>query len=74
MRCLYVLKKWSSEKLSVNRDLSLNKVSLNRDCTILHAIIMVFTKLKENLVKIYNKVDYGNTDFAVFKEGIQDQM
>ena len=35
MRCFYVLKKWSSAKLSLNRDLSLNKVSLNRDCTVL---------------------------------------
>jgi hypothetical protein len=34
MRCFYVLKKWSSAKLSLNRDLSLNKVSLNRDCTV----------------------------------------
>ena len=36
MRCFYVLKKWSSEKLSLNRDLSLNNMSLNRDCTVLH--------------------------------------
>ena len=36
MRCFYVLKKWSSAKLSLNRDLSLNKVSLNRDCTVLY--------------------------------------
>ena len=35
MRCFYVLKKWSSAKLSLNRDLSLNKMSLNRDCTVL---------------------------------------
>ena len=35
MRCFYVLKKWSSAKLSLNCDLSLNKVSLNRDCTVL---------------------------------------
>ena len=35
MRCFYVLKKWSSSKLSLNRDLSLNKMSLNRDCTVL---------------------------------------
>ena len=28
MRCFYVLKKWSSAKLS------LNKMSLNRDCTV----------------------------------------
>ena len=34
MRCFYVLKKWSSAKLSLNWDLSLNKVSLNRDCTV----------------------------------------
>ena len=34
MRCFYVLKKWSSAKLSLNRGLSLNKVSLNRDCTV----------------------------------------
>ena len=34
MRCFYVLKKRSSAKLSLNRDLSLNKVSLNRDCTV----------------------------------------
>ena len=34
MRCFYVLKKWSSAKLSLNRDLSLNKKSLNQDCTI----------------------------------------
>ena len=34
MRCFYVLKKWSSAKLSLNRDLSLNKMSLNRDCTV----------------------------------------
>ena len=33
MRCFYVLEKWSSAKLSLNRDLSLNKMSLNRDCT-----------------------------------------
>ena len=35
MRCFYVLKKWSSTKLSLNRDLSLNKMSLNRDCTVI---------------------------------------
>ena len=35
MRCFYELKKWSSAKLSLNRDLSLNKMSLNRDCTVL---------------------------------------
>ena len=35
MRCFYVLKKWSSAKLSLNRDLSLNKMSLNRVCTVL---------------------------------------
>ena len=35
MRCFYVLKKWSSAKLSLNRDFSLNKVSLNPDCTVL---------------------------------------
>ena len=35
MRCFYVLKKWSSAKLSLNRDLSLNKMSLNRDCNVL---------------------------------------
>ena len=29
MRCFYVLKNWSSSKLSLNRDLSLNKMSLN---------------------------------------------
>ena len=34
MRCFYVLKKWFSAKLSLNRDLSLNKMSLNRDCTV----------------------------------------
>ena len=34
MRCLYVLKKWSSAKLSLNWYLSLNKMSLNRDCTV----------------------------------------
>ena len=34
MRCFYVLKKWSSAKLSLNRDLSLNKMSLNQDCTV----------------------------------------
>ena len=38
MRCFYVLKKWSSAKLSLNRDLSLNKVSLNRDCTVLYSL------------------------------------
>ena len=36
MRCFYVLKKWSSAKLSLNWDLSLNKMSLNRDCTVLY--------------------------------------
>ena len=37
MKCFYVLlKKWSSAKLSLNRDLSLNKVSLNRDCTVIN--------------------------------------
>ena len=35
MRCFYVVKKWSSANLSLNRDLSLNKMSLNRDCTVL---------------------------------------
>ena len=34
MRCFYVLKKWSPTKLSLNRDLSLNKMSLNWDCTV----------------------------------------
>ena len=34
MRCFYVLKKWSSTKLSLNCDLSLNKVSLNWDSTV----------------------------------------
>ena len=35
MRCFYVVKKWSSAKLSLNRGLSLNKMSLNRECTVL---------------------------------------
>ena len=43
MRCFYVLKKWSSIKLSLNRDLSLNKVSLNRDCTVFHSILRIFS-------------------------------
>ena len=34
-------KKWSSAKLSLNRDLSLNKVSLNRDCTVLNMYVAV---------------------------------
>ena len=38
MRCFYVLKKWSSTKLSLNRDLSLNKMSLQRDCTVLEIL------------------------------------
>ena len=35
MRYFYVPKKWSSAKLSLNPDLSLNKMSLNWDCTVL---------------------------------------
>ena len=42
MRCFYVLKKWSSAKLSLNWDLSLNKVSLNWDGTVLLWIVAVF--------------------------------
>jgi hypothetical protein len=34
-------KKMSSAKLSLNRDLSLNKVSLNRDCTVLNMYVAV---------------------------------
>ena len=30
----YLRKKWTSAKLSLNRGLSLNKMSLNRDCTV----------------------------------------
>ena len=35
MRCFYVLKNWSSAKVSLNRGLSLNKMSLNRGSTVL---------------------------------------
>ena len=53
MRCFYVLKKWSSAKLSLNRDLSLNKMSLNQDCTVLFipAILFYVTKPRLNRFK-----------------------
>ena len=38
-----VKKKWSSAKLSLNRDLSLNKMSLNRDCTVLYAKLLTYS-------------------------------
>ena len=31
-------KKWSSAKLSLNRDLSLSKMLLNRECTVLQFV------------------------------------
>ena len=52
MRCFYVLKKWSSAKLSLNRDLSLNKVSLNRDCTVLFQTFLN-KKVNEELAFFY---------------------
>ena len=72
MRCFYVLKKWSSAKLSLNRDLSLKKMSLNRDCTVLQTLnevyfihdsiskgldeIKEFTALEETTGRPYNQV------------------
>ena len=50
MRCSYALKKWSSAKLSLNRDLSLNKLSLNRDCT-------VYQKWKESFANLFECVE-----------------
>ena len=55
MRCFYVLKKWSSAKLSLNPDLSLNKVSLNRDCTVhtVHLKEKERKKCLKNLIPIF---------------------
>ena len=49
MRCFSVVKKiWSSEKLSLNRDLSLNKVSLNWDCTVLIIYVYAIPTLQKS--------------------------
>ena len=50
MRCFYVLKKWSSAKLSLNRDLSLNKMSLNWDCTVL-----MIDSIRKKSTSTYNR-------------------
>ena len=49
MRCFYVLKKWSSAKLSLNWYLSLNKMSLNRDCTVNKSYLWLVMKSSWNL-------------------------
>ena len=51
MRCFYVLK-----KLSLNRDLSLNKMSLNRDCTVLITNSKHFPPLLIKPYWVYSKV------------------
>ena len=43
MRCFCVLKKWSSAKLSLNPDLSLNKMSLNWNCTVVCTPYNIFS-------------------------------
>ena len=50
MRCFYVLKKRSPAKLSLNRDLSLDKVSLNQDCTVLRNQSVYYINLSKIMV------------------------
>ena len=72
MRCFYVLKKWSSAKLSLNRDLSLNKVSLNRDCTvlkvseILRVVFMNKTNTKSLKSQLTQKFKTANFSFLAY--------
>ena len=73
MRCFYVLKKWSFAKLSLNRDLSLNKMSLNRDCTVLsknkRQILFFFQRTKQ---KKYEKWTwkYINTRLQIHSQHV----
>ena len=70
MRCFYVLKKWSSAKLSLNRDLSLNKMSLNRDCTVVvnlgifeSAILIFFASSPLKSVNNYRLARMGRNSY-----------
>ena len=40
---------WSSAKMSLNRDLSLNKVSLNQDCTVFFLLIWVHLAISKQI-------------------------
>ena len=69
MRCFYVLKKWSSAKLSLNRDLSLNKMSLNRDCTVLLILLLILNCLT-GLMKYAIDLDFDHVDWL---EGVNKE-
>ena len=57
---MYILKKWPLAKLSLNQDLSRNKVSLNWDCTVfencqfltIFFCVILFFLLKNHLGKV----------------------
>ena len=78
MRCFYVLKKWSSAKLSLNRDLSLNKMSLNRDCTVFSILLadlvdLAVMKMFE-ILKEYSKFNFNINIFMIkTKDKVQDK-